>query len=148
MERVGNIVRRVLRAIPGVQRDPQAVIGTCYFCENPVCHADGDRDAEGHPRHDSCEKLARGIEMSAVEHTKLFFQAVAIMRDLSGLKGRTEHIIQALPDDFDGRHALGAVTRFETLVKDEPCLVEASRQSALEALRSIRRSFFKLASAV
>ncbi len=147
MEKLGKIIDRVFRAIPGVRVNPETVIGTCQYCEGPVCHADGDLDLYGLPRHDLCDRRERAERLAEVEHSVILMRGVAIMRELLPLKSRVEGLIEALPDNFDGRDALGFITRCAALVRDTDALKPEDKRLPLEALRLLRRSFFSLAAA-
>jgi len=126
------------RMVPGAFEDPHRTLGMCLYCDREVTYAAGDTDADGRPRHDACEKTATRRQMSAISADRLFMHALALLRDLPGMKPHLRTAVHALPDGYGPKEMVRVLADMTPHVESSSISLKMKRDVVV-ALRDTKR---------
>ena len=136
------------RREPGGRADPEAVIGTCQFCDKPVRYAEGDLDRHERARHDACLSRVMERQLSPLLAEGHFQRALAILRDLPLVRPHLRAAFDALPDSYGPIDMARLIDQMMPYAELEQALVRGERARTLLALRGIKKHVLGLGTAV
>lgn len=136
-------MRRILhRAAPGKFQDPDAVIGNCAYCDEPVTNASGDFAGSGEARHDRCGKLIRRNAVKSECASMICRDVVRILCDISNIPGvasQREAAIKELPENGVTPEDVFAFLSKAIRIVDGSALAPTSRSILRSKFQALKR---------